>query len=134
MAGVLSVLLVVFVPPVPPMNLSGPATQLSLHIMLQSNPVPPIVPPSIPVYVLPQHGTHHPTVASQFASPHSQAHYHHTSAPTNSNEYRGHRDCNGSRSAMYMGKRLQNKDLKYSGADDANIMDFIVQYDLVSRD
>ncbi len=32
-----------------------------------------------------------------------------------------------------MPKRLQNKDSKYSGADSENIMDFIVQYDLVSR-
>ncbi len=35
---------------------------------------------------------------------------------------------------MIMAKRFQNKDSKYSGADKENIMDFIVQYDLVSQD
>ena len=35
---------------------------------------------------------------------------------------------------MNMAKRLQNKDSKYSGADSENIMDYTVQYDLVSRD
>ena len=35
---------------------------------------------------------------------------------------------------MNMGQRFQNKDSKYSGADKENTMDFIVQYDLVSRD
>ncbi len=35
---------------------------------------------------------------------------------------------------MNMAKRFQNKDSEYSGADNENIMDFIVQCDLVSRD
>ncbi len=35
---------------------------------------------------------------------------------------------------MNMAKGFQIKDSKYSGADNENIMDFIVQYDLVSRD
>ncbi len=35
---------------------------------------------------------------------------------------------------MNMAKPLQNKDLKYSRADNENIMYFIVQYDLVLRD
>ena len=35
---------------------------------------------------------------------------------------------------MNMAKRFQNKDSKESGADNENIMGFIAQYDLVSRD
>ncbi len=34
---------------------------------------------------------------------------------------------------MNMAKRFQNKDSQYSGADKENIMDFITQYDLMSR-
>ena len=35
---------------------------------------------------------------------------------------------------MNMARSFQNKDSKYSGADNQNIIDFIVQYELVSRD
>ncbi len=35
---------------------------------------------------------------------------------------------------MNMAKRFQNNYSKYSGADDKNIIDLLVQYDLVSRD
>ena len=35
---------------------------------------------------------------------------------------------------MNMPKRFQNKYSKYSGADKENIMDFIMKYDLISRD
>ncbi len=76
----------------------------------------------------------HSTVALQFVPPHSHAHHHHNTAPANSNKTRGHRDSNASRNAMKMVKRFQNKDSKYSGADNENIKDFTVQYDLVSRD
>ncbi len=125
---------VVPAPPAPPISLSGPAPQFGIPTMPQSHPVLPIVPPSIPVYVPPQQSTNHPAVASQFVPPNSHAHHHCTSALANSNEIRGYRDSNGSRNAMNMAKGFQIKDSKYSGADNENIMDFIVQYDLVSRD
>ncbi len=112
MAGALPVPPVVPAPPAPPIKLSGSAHQFGIPIMPQSHPVPPIVPSSIPVYVPPQHSTHDPTVASQFVPPHSQAHHHHTSAPANSNDIKGHRDSNGSRNAMNMAKSFQNKNSK----------------------
>ncbi len=132
-AGALPVPPVVPTPPAPTISLSGPAPQFCIPTMLQSHSVPPIVLSSIPVYVSPQLSTHHPPVPLQFVHPHSHAHHHHASAPANSNEIRGQRDSNGSRNAMNMAKRSQNKDSKYTGADNENIMDFIVQYDLVSR-
>ena len=98
--------------------------------MTQSHHVLQITPSSIPVYVPPQQSTHHPTVALRFVPSHFSAHHHHNSATAT----RGYRDSNGSRNAMNIGKRFHNKDSNYSGADNENIMDFIVQYDLVSWD
>ncbi len=73
---------------------------------------------------------HHPTVDPQSAPPHSHAHNNHSSAPTNSNETRRHRDSNELQNAMNMAKYFQNKDSKYSEADNEIIMDFIMQYNL----
>ncbi len=130
MAGALHVPAMVPALPAPPISLSGSATQFGILALPQSHPVPPIVPSNIPVYVPPQHSTHHPTVASQFVPPHSYAHHHHPSALANSNETRGHRDSNVSRKAM----TFQNKDSKSIEADSENIKDFIVQFGLVLRD
>ncbi len=85
------------------------------------------------MYDLPQHSTHHLSVSSQFIPPHSHTHHNHASAPANSHETRRHRDRNESHNAVNMEKRFEYKDSKYSRADNENIMDFIVQYDLVSR-
>ena len=133
LAGALPVPPVVSTPPAPPISLSGSAPQFGIPTMAQSYTVPLIVPSSVPVHVPPHHSTNHPTVASQFVPPHSRAHHHYKSAPANSDETRGHRDSNGSRNAMNMAKCFQNKDSNYSGADNENIMDFIVQYNLVLR-
>ncbi len=134
MAGALPVPLVVPAPPALPFSLLGPALQFGIPTMPQSHPVPPIVLPSIPMYVLPQYSRQNPTVASQFVPQHSHSHHNHTSAPAKSHETRGHRDNNRPGNAMNFVKRFQNKDSKYSGADNENIMDFIVQYNLVARD
>ncbi len=134
MAEALPVPPVVSAHPLPPISLSEHAPQFGIPAMLQSRLVPPTVPSSILLHVPQQHSTHYLTVASQFELPHSQAHHHHTSATVKSNEIRKHGDINGSRNATHMANRIQNKDSKYSGADNENIMDFIVHYDSVSRD
>ncbi len=129
MTGALPLPPVVFAVPAPPISLSGPAPHFGIPTMPQSPLFPLIVSSSVPVYVLPQYSTYHRTVGSQFASLHSQAHHHHTSAPA-----KVHRDRNGLHNAVNMANRFQIKDSKYCGADNEKIKDIIMQYDLVSRD
>ncbi len=106
MARAFSMPPVVHALPAPPINLSRPAPQFGIPTMPQFHSVPLIVPSSIPVYVPPQHSTHHPTVSSEFVPPHSHAHHQHPSRPANSNETRVNRGSNGSRDDMNMTKRF----------------------------
>ncbi len=86
------------------------------------------------MYVPSQHSTHHPNVVLQFETLHSFSDLHRTSVLVNSNKTRSHRDNNGSLNAMNIENRFQNKYLQYIGADKKNIMDFSMQYDVMSRD
>ncbi len=115
----------------PPISLSRYARQFVIRTIPESHTVPPIASSTTPLYIRLQNSADHPTVASQFVPPYSQADHHHTTAQANSNETRRHCDSNGSYNAMNMAKRCQNKDLNYIGADNEIIVDFIVQYNLV---
>ncbi len=68
--------------------------------MIRSHSILPIVLPIIPVYVSPQQGMHHRTVALQFLLPHSQAHQHNACATPDSKEARTRRDSSVSGNDM----------------------------------
>ena len=116
-----------------PMILPGIPTQFGTPLPPQTHSIPQATPRNTSGFPASQYPMHHlnPTPAPQFSPEFSRPNRHHydpdsghASVDYNNQVNRGN---SGFRNAMNMAKRFQNKESKYSGADNENIMDYIVQ-------